>query len=111
MDKAKFFDAAEAKVLERPVPVIADMMKFRVMTGTARDEFHRIVEAGDKTASHFEAALVVATVVNDDHSPMFTADDVQALRERDANALTAVAQIAMQVNKIGVKAEAEAAKN
>ncbi len=111
MNKAEFFEAAQAKVVARPVPVICNHMKFRVMTGTARDEFFRVVEEGDKTNSHFEAAIVLATVVNDDHSPMFSAEDVQALRETDANALTAVAQIAMQVNKIGAKAEAEAAKN
>lgn len=111
MDKAKFFEAARAEVKEHPVPVLCDILKFRVMTGAARDEFFRIVEAGDKSNSHFEAAIVTATVVNDDHTPMFSAEDVRALRDTDANALTAVAQIAMQVNRIGAKAEADAAKN
>lgn len=111
MDKAKFFEAARAEVQTRLVPVLGEILKFRVMTGAARDEFHRIVEAGDKTASHFEAALVTATVVNDDGTPMFTADDVQALRDTNASMLTAVAQVAMSVNRIGAQAEAEAAKN
>ena len=111
MDKEKFFEKARAEVQEHLVPVVCDVMKFRVMTGTARDAFFKAVEAGDKSNSHFEAAIVAATVVNDDLSPMFSAEDVEALRDTDANALTAVAQIAMQVNKIGVKAETEAAKN
>lgn len=111
MNKEQFFAAVAAEVKEVEVKALGMVVKFRVLTGKARDEFHRMVEAGDKTASHFEAALLAATVVNEDGSPMFSAEDVTALQDSNASAVSAVAVEAMAVNKIGAAAEADAAKN
>lgn len=111
MNKEQFFAAVAAEVKEVELEALGMVVKFRVLTGKARDEFHRLVEAGDKTASHFEAALVAATVVNADGTSMFSSEDVAALQESNAAAVSAVAAAAMDVNKIGAAAEAQAAKN
>jgi hypothetical protein len=103
--------AARAEVKEIEVKALNAVVKFRVLTGKARDEFHAMVAAGDKSASYFEAALVAAVVVDDEHKAMFTAEDVAQLQESNANALAEVAKHAMTVNGIGVDAQEQAAKN
>lgn len=111
MNKEQLFAALAAEVKELEVKELNTKLRFKVLTGKARDEFHSLIAAGDRSASHFEASLVTATVVDKDNQPMFTAEDVAALQDQSATALSAVAKVAMQVNKIGAEAEAEAAKN
>lgn len=111
MNKEQFLTAVRAEVKEIEVKALSAVVKFRVLTGKARDEFHKIIEAGDKSTSHFEAAIVAATVVDDEHKPMFTAEDVAAIQDSDANAIGEVAKHAMAVNGIGAAAQEEAAKN
>ncbi|MDI9686566.1 hypothetical protein [Burkholderia cenocepacia] len=111
MDKNEFFSRIKADVKEIEVKAVGALIKFQVLTGKARDEFHAIVSAGDKSASFFEAAIVAATVLKDSGEKMFSPEDVEALRSSRADAVTELAQAAMAVNKIGTEAEAEAAKN
>lgn len=111
MNKEQFFAAIAAEVKEVEVKELNSVVKLRVLTGRARDEFHTLLSAGDKSASRFEAALVAATLVDDTGALTLTSDDVEALRDQNGVAVAAVAKAAMQVNKIGTDAEAEAAKN
>jgi hypothetical protein len=111
VNKEQIFAALAAEVKEIEVTALNATLRFKVLTGKARDEFHALIAAGDRSASHFEASLVTATVVDADNQPMFTAEDVDALRDQSATALSALAKVAMQVNNIGAEAEAEAAKN
>lgn len=111
MDKAQLLALVKSDVKEVEIKALGVFLKFRVLTGKARDLFHATVKAGDGSASHFEASIAAATVVDDDHAPVFTQDDVATLQDANAAALSEIAKAAMDVNKIGVQAEEAAAKN
>jgi len=111
MDKNELFSRIKADVKDIEVKAVGAFLKFQVLTGKARDEFHATVSAGDKSASFFEAAIVAATVLTDTGEKMLSPEDVEALRESRADAVTEMAQAAMTLNKIGTAAEEEAAKN
>jgi predicted acylesterase/phospholipase RssA len=111
MNKFELFEALESQIEAIEVKALRVTLHFRALTGTARDAFNAAITAGDKTNSHFEAALVAATVVEEDGLPMFSADDIDTLRAKNAKALTALAEVAMRVNMIGAEAEQEAVKN
>lgn len=82
-----------------------------VMDGRARDAFQVAMQAGDKSVSYFQASLLVATVVGDDAKPLFTADDIDWLRNKSSAALTRVGRVAERINGFGVVAVEEAEKN
>jgi hypothetical protein len=111
MDKAQLLALVKSDVKEVEIKALGVFLKFRKFTGKVRDEFHAAVKAGNGSASYFEAAIAAATVVDDDHNAMFTQEDVAALQEANAVALSEIAKAAMDVNKIGAAAEEEAAKN
>jgi len=111
MDKASLFAALESEVHDIEVKALGLVLRFKALTGTARDAFNAAITAGDKSNSHFEASLIAATVVDADGAPMFEAGDIEVLRQKNATALSAIAQEAMKVNKLGVDAEKEAQGN
>jgi hypothetical protein len=111
MDKATLLAKLESDIKEIRVDAVDAVLRFKVLTGRARDAFHAAIKDGDGTLSAFEAAIVAVTVVDTDGNAMFTADEVDALRDKNAEAVGAVAKVAMQVNKIGGEAEEAAAKN
>jgi hypothetical protein len=110
MNKEEFLAAVKAEVKEVEVAALGVVMKFKIMSGKARDAFYAELSA-DKTNSHFEAAIVAATVVDDNGALLFNADDLATLKDQSGSAVGAVAKIAMSVNGIGVAAQDEAAKN
>lgn len=111
MNKEQLFAALEAEVKAVEVKAVNAVLYFKVLTGKARDEFQALISSGDKSASHFEAAIVAATVVAEDGTPTFSADDVATLRDKAAGAVSAIAAEALKVNKIGADAEEAAVKN
>jgi hypothetical protein len=111
MDKAQLFAALEAEVKAVEVKAVNAVLYFKVLTGKARDEFQALITSGDKSASHFEAAIVAATVVDANGVPTFNADDVATLRDKSASAVSAIAAEALKVNNIGADAEEAAVKN
>ena len=110
MNKEQFFAAVAAEVKEVEVKALGAVLKFRVLTGEARDKFHELMQ-GNSSAAHFEASIVAATVVDDTGEPMFSAEDVAKLKASSAAAVGEVAKFAMEVNRIGATAEEQAAKN
>ncbi|CAE6880000.1 hypothetical protein [Paraburkholderia domus] len=82
-----------------------------VMDGRARDVFQTAMQAGDKSVSYFQSTLLVATVVGADAKPLFTADDIDWLRNKSSAALTRVGRIAERMNGFGAAAVEEAEKN
>jgi hypothetical protein len=111
MNKEQLFAALEAEVKAVEVKAVNALLYFKVLTGRARDEFQALIAAGDKTASHFEAAIVAATVVDETGTPVFSSEDVAALRDKSAGAVSEIAKVALDVNKIGADAEEAAVKN
>jgi hypothetical protein len=104
-------DAIDLKSEVLQVPEWGGDVTVIVMDGRARDAFQVAMEAGDKSVSYFQASLLVATVVGDDAKPLFTADDIDWLRNKSSAALTRVGRIAERLNGFGVTAAEEAAKN
>lgn len=110
MDKQAFFAANKPRVTSVDVPDANGTFNFQDFSGDTRDAVMAIAR-GNGVASDYEAALVIASVVDDSGSPMFTDDDKDALKALNARALSALAVAAMKVNKLGVEAEEAAAKN
>jgi hypothetical protein len=93
------------------VPEWGGQVAVAVMSGAARDEFGQANDAGSKSPSYFEAALVVATAVGDDGKPLFTADDIPLLQQRSATVVSRIAAASMKLNGIGITATEDAEKN
>lgn len=111
MNKDQLLAALRADVKEIEVKALGAVLRFRVLTGRARDAFRDSVQNGDQSASHFEASLVASVVVGEDDALMFSKEEVLALQDGNALALAELARHAMAVNKIGQSAEEAAAKN
>lgn len=111
MNKQTFLAKLAPTVVYIHVNALDEAVAFQKFSGKAREDFFSAVKEGDKSTNTFEALIVAATVVGDDGAPMFNQEDIEALRAVDADALTELAVHALSVNKIGVKAEADAAKN
>jgi hypothetical protein len=109
MDKATLLAAMAPEVKIVNVEALGLDLSFKVMSGRARDAFQKAVEEGDKSVSNFESAIITATVVDDAGTPMFDASNLDSIRDWDSTVLSAVATIAMNINKIGAKAQEVAA--
>jgi hypothetical protein len=65
MDKSAFLVAATAAVTEVQIASMGTAVKFKVMTGKARDEFNAAMQTAGGSPSRFAALIVAATVVDD----------------------------------------------
>lgn len=110
MDKQAFFAANKPRVISVEVPEANGTFNFQDFSGATRDTVMEIAR-GDGVASDYEAALVIASVVDENGDPVFTDDDTVALKALNSRALSALALAAMKVNNIGADAEDAAAKN
>jgi len=110
MDKNAFFAANKPRVTPLPVPEANGTFNFQDFSGETRDAVMSIARSNGE-ASDYEAALVIASVVDDAGNPIFSDDDKAALKAMNSRALSALAGAVMKVNKIGVEAEDAAAKN
>ncbi|MDR5774910.1 MULTISPECIES: hypothetical protein [unclassified Caballeronia] len=93
------------------VPEWGGQITVEVMSGAARDAFGQATADSAKSPSFFEAALVVATAVGDDGKPLFTADDIPLLQQRNAAVISRIAAASMVLNGIGATATEDAEKN
>jgi len=96
-----------------PVPAWGGAIRLRTMSGTERDEFRAAAAAGEGGVpmGKFSALLLVATAVDETGARIFTLDDVEALGEKNAEALDTVAAVAMRLNGLGGAAVSDAEKN
>ncbi|MFP3651493.1 MULTISPECIES: hypothetical protein [Burkholderia] len=111
MNKDQIFAAIAPAVHEEPIKALGGAkLRFKELSGDARESLTRNM-GDDFSNARFEALIVVSTVVDDQDSPMFTVDDVAALKESRATAVAEIAAVSMRINNIGAAAEADAAKN
>lgn len=109
--KESLLAALKAEVKEVEIKALGGAkVRIQVMTGAARDEFYKLVQDAKGEAAHFESALVSATVVDESGARMFSADDVVALKNSSAPAVSELASAAMAANGMGAAAQ-EAAGN
>lgn len=95
-------DDSNTEVVE--IPQWGGSVRVRSLTGRERDrlEASMIGKNGKADAksglTNFRARLVAASVVDDNGAPMFTEADLDALADRSAAALDAIAQAAMRLS-------------
>lgn len=111
MNKEQIFAAFAPSVHDEPIKALGGAkLRFKELSGSAREALTRNM-GDDFSNARFEALLVVSTVVDEQGEPMFTLDDVVALKDARATAVAEVAAVAMRINNIGAAAEADAVKN
>ncbi|MDR5800554.1 hypothetical protein [Caballeronia sp. LZ001] len=111
MNKEQFLAAFAPLVVEEPVQALdGETVRFRELSGAARDALYDSAKNGGGN-SGFEAALIAATVVNENDEPVFSQDDVAVMRAGRAPLLEELAQIAMRLNALGQRAQEQALKN
>lgn len=104
LTKEQILAAIDVQTKEVPMPGTNDVILLRQLTGTGRDAFVDTVRDRKET-SFFSAALLVATVVDANGAPMFTNDDIDALRGLPASTLGALADASAEFSGL-VKAAA-----
>ena len=104
MNKEQLLAAMESEVKEIEIKALGSVLRFKALTGKARDAFGASVTAGDKSNGHFEACLLVATVVDEAGNPMFDASEIDVLRGKDSATVSEMAVAAMKFNSMGGEA-------
>lgn len=112
LSRSAILAADDLKHEDVPVPAWGGTVRIRVMTGAERDTFRlSIASASGVPVGRFSAALLAATIVDESGACMFTVADIDALQAKSAESLDVPAEVAMRLNGLGSKAEADAAKN
>lgn len=112
LSKSAILAANDLKHEDVAVPAWGGKVRVRAMTGMERDAFRASIasEAG-VPVGRFSAALLAATIVDETGTCLFTLSDVEALQAKSAASLDGPAEVAMRLNGLGGKSDAEAAKN
>jgi phage terminase large subunit-like protein len=110
LTKEQIFAARDLATEDVDVPEWGGAVRITVMSGRAREALMDALAEPQKT-SRFQALMLSSTIVDDAGAPVFTADDVEQLREKNTDVLTRLVEVAMRLNKIGAKSTEEAEKN
>jgi len=87
-------------------------VRVRTMTGIERDEFRAAIASEDGVpVGKFSAALLAATLIDENGDRLFSVDDLAALQAKSASSLDAPAAVAMRLNGLGGSAVQDASKN
>jgi hypothetical protein len=93
-------------------------VRIRNLTGTGRGAFiqkslemKKQEENKEKVNFEIEMLLVAMTAVDDDNKLLFSAEDVKALGDRNANAIARCAAVAQRLSALDKRTQEEAAKN
>lgn len=92
------------------VPEWGGAVNIAVMSGIARDAFNASLKK-EQSNSAFIGNLLVATLVDDAGTQIFTADDVGALQQKSAAVTARLAEVSMELNGLAIGAKDAAAKN
>lgn len=112
LSRSAILAAADLKHEDVHVPAWGGTVRIRVMTGAERDSFRTsIASDAGVPVGRFSAALLAATIVDESGACMFTVADIDALQAKSARSLDRPAAVAMRLNGLGDKAEADAEKN
>lgn len=113
LSKSAILGASDLKHEDVHVPAWGGTVRVRTMNGQERDEFRAAIatEDGSVPVGRFNAALLVATLVDESGERLFTADDMAALQAKSAASLDRPASVAVRMNGLGGQAVEEAVKN
>ena len=93
--------ADDLKRVPVEVPEWETTVYVRTMTGLEQDRFE--VFAKEEGGLNVRAALLVASVCDEDGQPVFVAEDIPALGEKSGAALDRLVEVAMRLSGIGKK--------
>lgn len=113
-NKAAILGAAHLKTEAVDVPEWGEGVSVIVseMSGLARDSFYAKKEANKAMPiSESQAALLVATVVDEAGSPVLDEADIESLRAQSTVALDRIVAVAVRINGLQAGATEEAVKN
>jgi hypothetical protein len=113
-NKGAILGAAHLKTETVDVPEWGDGVSVIVseMSGLARDSFYAKKEAKkDMLISESQAALLVATVVDESGAQVLDEADVTGLRAQSSVALDRLVAVAVRINGMQANATEDAAKN
>lgn len=112
LSKTAILESSDLAHEDVPVPEWGGTVRVRAMNGAERDEFRSAISGdGPVPIGKFSAALLVATIVDENGDRLFSAEDMDALQAKSAKSLDVPAEVAMRLNGLGVKASEAAAKN
>lgn len=117
LTRDQILEASDLKTQEVDVPEWGGTVIVRTMTGTARNAFEasimKTMPDGTRQSdmTNMRAKLIAVTVVGDDGNLLFTPEEADIIAQKSSAALEKVFEAAQALNLMGVKAEAEAAKN
>ncbi|MCR1769058.1 MULTISPECIES: hypothetical protein [Burkholderia] len=110
LTKDQILSAPDIKSVSVDVPEWGGGVTIVMLSGTARDALQERI-AGNKSVSFFEAAIIVATAVDDSGAPLFGTEDIPALQAKSSAAISRVAGVAVKLNRMGPAGTEEAEKN
>ncbi|CAJ8938790.1 Uncharacterised protein [Burkholderia pseudomallei] len=113
-NKGAILGAAHLKTESVDVPEWGEGVSVIVseMSGLARDAFYAKKEAKkDMPISESQAALLVATVVDESGAPVLDEADIESLRAQSTTALDRIVAVAVRINGLQANAADDAAKN
>lgn len=111
LNREQLLASLQTRFEDVPVDGLSDTVRIRVMSGYDRDAFQKVLQEQGITDSVYFGALIVACVLNEDGSPMFTDAEVDTLRGSHAELVRSIGLACQRVNGLGKKAEDDAAKN
>ncbi|KAI3591656.1 hypothetical protein D9X30_3481 [Cupriavidus sp. U2] len=111
LSKKAILEAADLETKDVEVPEWGGSVRVAVMSGRDRDEYYARQGEGKLPYSLFSASILVATVVDEDGKPLFTAEDIDPLRAKSQAAMDRVLAVALKINGLGPGAIEEAEKN
>jgi hypothetical protein len=112
LDKSAILGASDLPHEDVPVKEWGGTVRVRTMTGAERDEFRSaIATEGGVLVGKFSAALLAATIVDENGGRLFSVEDMVALQAKSATALDTAANVAMRLNGLGAAAQEDAVKN
>ncbi|WP_085508499.1 hypothetical protein [Burkholderia pseudomallei] len=113
-NKGAILGAARLKTESVDVPEWGEGVSVIVseMSGHARDAFYAKKEANKAMPiSESQAALLLATVVDESGAPVLDEADIESLRAQSTAALDRIVAVAVRINGLQASATEDAAKN
>lgn len=112
LDKNAILGAADLPHEDVFVKEWGGTVRVRTMTGIERDEFRAAIASENGIpVGKFSAALLAATLIDENGERLFSVADMEALQKKSASALDAPAAVSMRLNGLGGNAVEEAVKN
>ncbi|WP_321953110.1 hypothetical protein [Paraburkholderia bannensis] len=108
--KEQFLELAEPATQVVPIDGVGDV-RIKVMDGFARDALQKALQDLGTSDSVYFSAVVIATVVDEQGEPLFTAEELSVLRTKNAAFIRKVGLVCVRVNALGDAQTKEAEKN